>query len=164
MTASRRPTLSLQAGSPQPTRWAEPTAAHTQPHPDSRVFLIQEPSIPKHGGKMIDTTPLLWWGKVAVIVQRGASPSYNPPAALATVRARLAEFDPEKDYIAVAGGDSLGVLLVGATLVSLGHSFFHYLRFERTRLPDGTRDPSHGAYVPIRVPLVPGPDTIRAAL
>lgn len=128
---------------------------HAVPKKDAVVYLIQEPTIPKHNAKVIDITPLLWWGKVRVLMERTQIASFRPAQAYIQVRERLKHFDPNKDYIAVAGGDSLAVMMAGAALAQDGKSFFYYLRFERTRLPDGSRDPSSGSYVPIYVPLTP---------
>jgi hypothetical protein len=124
-----------------------------RPSPESVVYLVQEPSVPKHTGRKMDLTPLTWWGKVKILMERNQTASYNPPAALLQLQERLKDFDPDKDYVAVAGGDSLAVILVGAALAQGQHTFFHYLRFERTMLPGGGRDPASGSYTPIRVPL-----------
>ncbi|MDI3309276.1 MAG: hypothetical protein QJR07_19535 [Acetobacteraceae bacterium] len=135
------------------------------PHPDSIVYLVQEPTVPKRAtSRVIDTTPLLWWGKVRILMERTQVASYRPAQAFIQINERLKNFDPEKDYIAVAGGDSLAVIMVGAILAQLGHSHFRYLRFERSRLPDGTRDPSSGAYTPIRVPITQASAVLSAAV
>jgi hypothetical protein len=125
----------------------------TTPHPDAIVYLVQEPTIPKQTGKVIDTTPLMWWGKVRILMERTQLASFRPAQALVQIGARLKDFDPSRDYIAIAGGDALAQILVGAALTQYGHQHFYYLRFERTRLPDGSRDPSTGAYAPLMVPL-----------
>jgi hypothetical protein len=132
-----------------------PRASHplTNPHPDAIVYLVQEPSVPKHGGRVIDTTPLLWWGKVRVIMERTQAASFRPAQAYVQTCERLKTFNSDRDYVAIAGGDTLAQVLVGAALSELGHIQFNYLRFDRTRLPDGTRDPSSGAYILTVVPL-----------
>jgi hypothetical protein len=136
----------------------DPKAQETAPHADATVYLVQEPTIPKSStGRVIDTSALLWWGKVRVLMERTLTASFRPGQAATLIDARLDGFKPDRDYIAVAGGDSLAVILVGATLARHGHPYFNYLRFERTRLPDGSRDSSSGGYVPIRVPLIPEP-------
>lgn len=152
MTDIRRETLRLP-GAAQPN--VGPVTADRKPHPDAIVYLVQEPTIPKHTGRTLDTTPLLWWGKVRIIMERTQIASFRPAQAYSQVRERLKAFAPDKDYVAVAGGDTLAVIMVGAVLSQLGHTHFTYLRFERSRLPDGTRDPAAGSYVPIYVPLTP---------
>jgi hypothetical protein len=144
-----RATLSLPNRAPAPVREGK------HPQHDSVVYLIQEPTIPKYGGKVIDISPLSWWGRVSVLIERGQVASFRPGNAYEQIRARLATFNPDKDFLAVAGGDSLAVVLTGSVLAQYGHTYFYYLRFERTRLPDGTRDPSTGGYAPILVPLTP---------
>ena len=127
----------------------------TNPHPDAVVYLVQEPSVPKHSGKVMDISPLSWWGKVQVLLERSQAASFRPGPAYLQIGQRLKHFNPDKDYLTVAGGDVLGVILAGAVLAQMGHSHFYYLRFDRGRLPDGTRDPSRGAYIPLRVALTP---------
>lgn len=128
---------------------------HKEPQSDSVVYLIQEPTIPKHNAKVLDISPLMWWGSVNVLMERTQVASFRPASAYMQIRERLRNFCPAKDFIAVAGGDTLAVMMAGAVLSQYGHTYFYYLRFERTRLPDGTRDPASGAYVPIYVPLTP---------
>lgn len=161
MHAQQRPTT-LRLPNRQPSE-AQPERPE-QPHPDAVVYLVQEPTIPKMTGRVIDTTPLLWWGKVRVLMERTQTASFRPAQAFAQINERLEAFDPKKDYIAVAGGDSLAVILVGAALAQHGHGHFNYLRFERSRLPDGTRDPSSGAYVPIHVPITPDSAALQTAI
>lgn len=161
MAELRRETLRLsKAPEPQaqpeiqmdPVRLPQ-NASDEQPHQDAVVYLVQEPTIPKATGRTLDTTPLLWWGKVRILMERTQVASFRPSQAFVQINERLKDFNPDKDYIAVAGGDSLAVIMVGAVLAKHGHSYFKWLRFERSKLPDGSRDPSSGAYVPIYVPL-----------
>lgn len=138
---------------PASSRAAPPPRPESQPHPDAVVYLVQEPTVPKYGGKTLDVTPLIWWGKVRILMERSQAASFRPAQARIQIRERLKDFNPEIDYISIAGGDTLAQVLVGAALVEMGHQYFNYLRFERSRLPDGTRDPSSGAYIPLCVPL-----------
>jgi hypothetical protein len=117
------------------------------------VYLVQKPSVPKNTGKILDTTPLKRYGNVVTLVDVDQYPSFRPHEALRQISERLKGFNPERDYIAVAGGDSLGVILTGVVLADLGHEYFQYLRFERARRPDGTRDPAKGGYALVEVPL-----------
>lgn len=148
--SSTRLTLAQSSAAPRVVTHPRP---ESQPHPDAVVYLVQEPTVPKYSGKTLDVTPLIWWGKVRVLMERNQVASFRPAQARIQLRERLKDFNPEIDYLSIAGGDTLAQVLVGATLLEMGHQFFNYLRFERTRLPDGTRDPSSGAYVAIRVPL-----------
>lgn len=117
------------------------------------VFLVQEPTVPKHNGKVIDLTPLQWHGNVVVLLERGQNASIRPTSAFFQLKERLTSFDPDRDFIAMAGGDSLGFAIASTVLRELGHDHFTYLRFDRTRLPDGSRDPTSGSYIPVLVPL-----------
>lgn len=152
MVTDRRETLRLP-NQPRPPQHGQSGDDQTRPHPNATVYLVQEPTIPKHTGRTLDTTPLLWWGRVRILMERTQVASFRPAQAYLQIRERLKVFNREIDYVAVAGGDTLAVILVGSVLSQLGHSYFYYLRFERSRLPDGTRDPAAGAYVPIYVPL-----------
>lgn len=124
------------------------------PSPDTTVYLVQQPTVPKGPDKKrIDTTPLYQHGKVTVLLDPGQNAYYNSAASRLQMKERLKTFDPDRDYIAVAGGDSLGVLLVGSILTEMGFDHFFYLRWERTLLPNGQRDPVNGSYIPLLVPL-----------
>lgn len=141
---------------PVPTQYPEKRpmhGRHNEAHPDAIVYLIQEPSVPKHTGRVIDITPLIWWGQVRTLMERSQTASFQSQAAYIQIETRLRDFQPDRDYIAVAGGDSLAVLLAGAAIANLGHEYFFYLRFERTKLPNGQRDPASGAYVPVFSPI-----------
>jgi hypothetical protein len=123
------------------------------PSPDAIVYLVQEPSVPRGDGKILDISPLLQWGKLVVLMDAGLVASFSPPAALSRVRSKLAAFDHEKDYIAVAGGDNLAVVLVGTVLAEMRAPSFNYLRFERAKNEKGERVLSQGSYRPVIVNL-----------
>lgn len=124
------------------------------PSSESTVYLVQEPTVPKGPDKRtINIAPLYHHGKVTVLVDPGQNVSYNSAASRLQMKERLQTFDPDRDFIAVAGGDSLGVALVGSILTEMGFDHFFYLRWERTRLPGGGRDPVNGSYIPVLVPL-----------
>jgi len=123
-------------------------------HPDAVVYLVQEPTIPRRATqRKIDISPMMWWGEVRVLVERNQAPGFRPMEAYLQIYNRLAQFDPDRDFIAAVGGDTLGVMLTSAALREYGHEYFYFLRFERTRLPNGERDPSSGEYYPILAPL-----------
>lgn len=69
-----------QASAPAPRRGtvSHPRENHRAPRPGSVVYLIQEPTIPKYNAKVIDTSPLLWWGKVKVLMERTQIASFPP--------------------------------------------------------------------------------------
>lgn len=117
------------------------------------IYVIAEPSVPKTGsGRMIDLAPLAEYGQdVRYLVMRGQAPTFIKDGLYHQIRASLAQFDAEHDYLVWAGGDALGAVMVGMALASMGVTRFRWLRHERSRLPDGRRDPSRGRYVPILV-------------
>lgn len=143
----KRPTLVL------PPSKAADTVPSISLSSQPTVYLVQEPSVPKHNGKMIDLTPLSWHGKVTILLERSQNASYRPAEAFVQLQKRLVNYDPDRDFIAMAGGDTLGFALTATVLREMGHDHFTYLRFERTKLPDGSRDPASGSYIPILVPL-----------
>lgn len=118
------------------------------------VYLVQEPTVPRHTGKRIDISPLYKWGEVVVLVDPGQVPSMAPREASRQIAGRLAGFDADKDYLAVAGGDYVGMIATGAALANMGVEYVNFLRFERNRLPNGQRDPANGEYVSVMLPLV----------
>jgi hypothetical protein len=64
MSTSRRQEYSHTQNAYGVTAPTRSTSPEQRPHQDAVVYLVQEPTIPKHTGRVIDTTPLLWWGKV----------------------------------------------------------------------------------------------------
>jgi hypothetical protein len=115
------------------------------------VFVLAEPSIPKSStGRVIDLTPLNEWSDdVRFLVLRGQFPTFAEDGLYRQVLGSLGQFDPQTDFLVWAGGDALSALMAGMALGSMGIKRFRWLRHERTKLPDGTRDASRGRYVPI---------------
>lgn len=121
------------------------------------VYLIAQPTVRRQGGAP-DLTPLAKFGEVRVLVLSGEYPTYNASQVLEKMDKRLDSFDPHQDFLVWAGGDTLAAFMVGALLANrfaedrtITH--FTWLRFERDRRADGSRDNERGEYVPIRVPL-----------
>lgn len=118
------------------------------------VYLVQEPTVPRHAtGKTIDISPLYQWGNVEVLIDQGQVASFNPTPVREQIARRLRDFDPDVDFICAAGGDYLGMLMAGMALADMGFDYAYFLRFERKRLPDGSRSPSEGSYVPVMFPV-----------
>jgi hypothetical protein len=117
------------------------------------IYVIAEPSVPKSAtGRVMDLSPLAEYSTdVRFLVLRGQAPTFAKDALYQQIRASLAEFDPENDFLVWAGGDALGAVMTGIALAEKGVTRFHWLRHERSKLPDGRRDPSRGRYVPIPV-------------
>lgn len=116
------------------------------------VFVIAEPSIPKSlTGRVIDLSPLNEYSSdIRFLVMRGQAPTFQSDGLYSQILGSLSgHFDPKTDYLVWAGGDSLAAMMAGMALGSMGIQRFRWLRHERTKLPDGSRDPSRGRYVPI---------------
>lgn len=126
------------------------------------VYLIAQPSIPRHSdNRPRDLSPLYEHGKVEVLVQTGDQPTFHPERCMELIDRRLANFDPDVDMLAFAGGDTLAAVLTGAVLASKFYDderddiHITWLRYERGRARDGSRVMEGSRYVPIRVPLFP---------
>jgi hypothetical protein len=116
------------------------------------VFVIAEPSIPKvKTGRVIDLAPLQEYSTdVRFLVMRGQFPTFQEDGLYTQIKNSLeGNFFPMRDYIVWAGGDALAAVMSGMAIGSLGIERFRWLRHERSKLPDGTRDASRGRYVPI---------------
>jgi hypothetical protein len=115
------------------------------------VFLIAQPTVSKNG-RLPDLTPLAHYGDVRTIIEGGDYPSFRPDRAVAKIADRLQTFDPDNDFLAWAGGDTLAAVLVGAAIAKNGITTFQWLRFERARDREtGERDNFRGEYTPVRV-------------
>lgn len=98
------------------------------------VYLIAQPTIPRRG-KLPDLTPLYEHGEVQVLIQSGEYPTFNPEQCYEHIKARLADFDPETDFLVWAGGDTLAAVITGVVLADMGFGWFRWLRHERGRDP-----------------------------
>lgn len=140
------------------------------------VYLIAQPTVPRQkpdGSRgQMDMTPLYEHGEVRVLVQAGEYPGFHPARCLDKIEQRLADFNPDTDCLAWLGGDTLSAVLTGFVLATKLHDVddphVTYLRFDRARLPDGSRDNTTGKYIPVRVPLftdqsaLPVPEQVAA--
>ena len=127
-----------------------------------RVYLICQPTLDRHtGDAAADKTQLLArWGEVVVLAYPGEyTGARRPDYLLDKITARLKDFDPEQDFVAWAGGDSLSALLVGVVLADAGFDRFRWLRYERPRDPvRNVRTEENAQYVPVTIPLYPSND------
>jgi hypothetical protein len=103
----------------------------------------------------MDLSPLYEHGDLKVVLPVGDSPTNHPDQSYCLMEERLATFDPEKDYLVWAAGDVLAAVMVGMILVNMEEPIwkFNWLRYERARLPDGTRTHEGARYVPVLIDL-----------
>jgi len=116
------------------------------------VYLIAQPSLDREG-RAPDTSPLAEHGEVVVLIRAGEYPSNNPQKAVKLLWERLQEYNPETDFLAWAGGDTLAAVLVGMVLMDMGHRGLNWLRYDRPKDPKAPHKRTHiGArYVPIPI-------------
>jgi len=128
-----------------------------------KVFLIQTPSIDRKG-RSINIQAAAVHGDVLVVLDAGDYPTYRSAKCLDKVTHKLSEFNPDQDFLLWAGGDTLSAVMAGAVLYRFGLTRFRWLRFERFRNEDGTRDNDRGEYHPIWVNLFPPTDDGQLSL
>lgn len=115
------------------------------------VYLIAQPTISRNK-KPINLEGLYAFGEVQTLCPQGDSPTFVPDRVLRTMEGRLADFDPEVDFLVWAGGDTLSAVFAGMLLAEMEVWCFTWLRFERDRKPEGGRS-EEGKYVPVQVDL-----------
>lgn len=116
------------------------------------VFLIAQPTVSRTK-KNMNLDPLYAHGELKVVLPVGDAPAFSPNKCISIMAARFEHFDPEQDFIVWAGGDTLAALMIGFLLKERGIHVFNWLRYERHRLPDGTRTDEGAVYVPVRIDL-----------
>lgn len=119
----------------------------------SRVFLIAQPTVRREDGSTPKLEPLARYGEVVVLIPAGDRPAFQPFRTLELLRRKLADFNTETDYIAWAGGDTLGAVLAGTVLADLGMSNFRWLRYDRAKDASGRRVDEGAQYLPVEIDL-----------
>jgi hypothetical protein len=124
------------------------------------VYIAQKQKTGGLNQAAYDVSPALeYGGKIEFLFDAYENASMNPLQSLEQVRHKLKDFDPDIDYIALAGGDPYCSLLIGFVINELRLPI-RYLRFERLRqrptiTEDGKvirNDGSIGYYVPVEMP------------
>jgi hypothetical protein len=122
-----------------------------------RVFLISEPSVKKAkaaGGSLPNITPLYEHGAIVMLLSSAdPRPISNPTLALQLIEDRLEAFNPDHDFLAWAGGDTIAAMLAGVALERRGIDAVTWLRYDRGIAPDGSRTDEGARYTPLRVTL-----------
>jgi hypothetical protein len=122
------------------------------------VYLIAQPSISRKKTP-VNITPLYAHGEVKLVLPQGDSPTFSAKKCLDLMDNRLfpedgsQQYDPDVDYLVWAGGDTLAAVLCGMLLAEREIWTFQWLRYERARLPNGTRTDEGAVYVPITIDL-----------
>lgn len=126
--------------------------ATSEPRPT--VYLIAQPTVSRRKAPP-DLKPLYDHGEVQVVLPLSDSPTFNPVKCYEIMEDRLAHFDPERDFIAWAGGDTLSAIMVGMMLINRDEPIwkFNWLRYERFRQPDGRRTDEGAKYIPVVIDL-----------
>jgi hypothetical protein len=112
------------------------------------VYLLSQPTV-SATGDMPNLRPLAAFGAIRTLVQTGNNPLHRPLETLELIRRRLADFNPNEDYLVAAGGGALAALLVGVALAELDIPRVCWLSFRKHPLP--------GHYEPMWLELVQHP-------
>lgn len=116
------------------------------------VYLIAQPTV-KKDGKLPNLEPLEYHGKVRIILPGTSKPSRTPATTLTELEDALEHFDPARDFIAWAGGDTLAALMVGVVLERMEIMTFNWLRYDRMRLASGAWTDEGAHYRPVLITL-----------
>lgn len=117
------------------------------------VYMIATPTIDRRG-RTPDYSPARAHGNIKAVLDEGDFPTMRPKECLEKIYQRLEYFDPDKDHLLWAGGDTLSALMAGSVLSDFGIEHVSWLRFDRRRDPTtGERIPTQGIYVPVTAPL-----------
>lgn len=117
------------------------------------VYLIAQPTVSRNKTKPFDLNPLYDHGEVQVVLPMGDSPTFTPIKCMDVIEKRLEAFDPDIDFLVWAGGDTLAAVMVGLALAQMEIWCFRWLRYERARLPDGSRTDIGAKYTPVDIDL-----------
>lgn len=118
------------------------------------IYLIAQPTVSRKKAP-VNLAPLYEHGEVKVVLPTGDSPTFTPVKCYEVMERRLADFNPDRDFLVWAGGDTLSAVMAGMILVNQEDPVwrFNWLRYERVRNADGSRS-DHGAkYVPVIIDL-----------
>lgn len=117
------------------------------------VYLIATPTIDRRG-RSPNLEPAGRHGDLKRVLDSGDIPCSDPFKCLDKIYRKLENFDPDRDHLLWAGGDTLAAVMAGCVLSDFGVENISWLRFDRGRDPlTGERDNERGIYVPIRVPI-----------
>lgn len=119
------------------------------------VYLIAQPTVARNGSTP-DLRPLAEHGEIRVLIAAGEYPTFHPERCRRLIEDRLKHFNPETDFLAWAGGDTLAAVMAGMVLADMADEndwpTFRWLRYERGKDAEGRRTEVGAHYAPIEVP------------
>ncbi len=96
-------------------------------------------------------------GEVCVILPAAVSPwkEGEQEKWFETIEEKLRRFEPDRDFLVWAGGDTFAAVMVGMALANMQTPIwkFNWLRYDRKVLPDGSRTDVGAVYVPVLIDL-----------
>jgi hypothetical protein len=117
----------------------------------SRVFIVQQPRPKSDTGWVPNFETATQYGALHFIFDQGDRAYADPEAARCKAVARLADFNPEQDYLLWASfGDPACLWLVIMMLACRGYSKLRFLYWSRGR-KDGVMSNEAGYYFPIEL-------------
>lgn len=123
------------------------------------VYLIAQPTkkrvhpkAPREAGRVLNLEPLNVYGRIVFLLEEDDYPTFDPVGCFHLIKQRLHGFDPKVDYVAWAGGDTLGAVMAGIIFAHLGIRSIKWLRYERPKDPvTGLRTDNGARYVPVLI-------------
>jgi len=105
----------------------------------------------------IDLTPAKKFGELRTIFSRDFSPGFYPTEAFAAAETWANEFDFDRDYLVIAGGDPLAGMIAMAALAKVAadekRTEVNYLRYTKRKYqPGGGYEPTSD-YIPIKLKI-----------
>jgi hypothetical protein len=111
------------------------------------VFFFQRP-VPNSAGWVPNLTPASHYGAFEFIFDQDDRPYSDPKASLLQAERKLAQFNPDVDYICwPSAGDVFSIYLAMGVLSSKGFKKVRALMWQK---PKGSET---GGYMPVDVPL-----------
>lgn len=115
------------------------------------MFVTQRPVPTRDRGWTPDFSSAASFGALSFVFEPSERPSRDPLAAARLVGERLADFDPERDYLLWSRLDDPAALVAVCLYVGARFGAARLLLWERARDSRGERVPGAGYYVPAKL-------------
>lgn len=120
----------------------------------SKVFVTQRP-VPNHRDWVPNLAPATVFGEIKYVFEPEDFICTNPKDAMEKAKTRLADFNPETDYILYPStGDPAAVYVI---CLCIGHWFtdheIQFLYWDREKTEGGERSHTKGNYRVTKIPL-----------